>query len=523
MKICYNVLKMNLSAQEIILLVITSISAVDFIIFSTLFIIYLVYIQYKSPSISYKICSFFILMFFIAFKTLHIPAFLANISFFNINFPYSDILLQILTWTNILLAFFPILFAYITIFHKNKKIQDLPIFQKHVNIVMPIYNETPEVLFNAIESVLNLTYDSNSIHLFLGFDNDSLVPELNYLVDKFEITELLPTFTEITVKNIKITICRFKHGGKKSVQNGVYDYIKSIYTTAFLDSSLLFFIDSDIRLDTNSLFLFNEYLFKNGKNAATGIISCITSEKLNFLSFYQDIEYISGQIFWRNMESYFGTTSCLPGAFTILKWTSFSNVADKYFAKTTYDDNFEYQRFYLGEDRYLTHLLMENEYFKIGFCESARCKTDAPDTLSALLKQRKRWFLGHISNDTWLLSSFQLWKQYPLFTLFNFLNNSRNTSIYVYLLYFVLLFNKNLRFISWFLFVILPILFNWLFIIFYAFRLKRKMNIIFYIIIILFQPVLSMFFMYYTIIHIHQQSWGGIRVEKQTNEFLTSS
>jgi hypothetical protein len=80
---------------------------------------------------------------FITFKTIHIPAFLSYISFLGINFPYADTLLTLLTWTNITLAIFPLLSAYITIFRKKHETIDKNCY-KHVNIIMPIYNEDPE-------------------------------------------------------------------------------------------------------------------------------------------------------------------------------------------------------------------------------------------------------------------------------------------------------------------------------------------------------------------------------------------
>jgi cellulose synthase/poly-beta-1,6-N-acetylglucosamine synthase-like glycosyltransferase len=190
----------------------------------------------------------------------------------------------------------------------------------------------------------------------------------------------------------------------------------------------------------------------------------------------------------------------------------------EYVKKTIYDDDVDYQRFYLGEDRYLTHLLMEIEPWKLGFCDSARCKTDAPNTIPALLKQRRRWYLGHISNEIWMMSSSKLWKSYPLLCLFNLVNNTRNTSIYIYLLYFVVIFNENTSILMWLMFIVLPIILNWLFLIFYSIRIRRKMNIIFYLVILLIQPIISMMYMYYTIWTMRQRSWGGARVEARVSD-----
>jgi cellulose synthase/poly-beta-1,6-N-acetylglucosamine synthase-like glycosyltransferase len=201
-----------------------------------------------------------------------------------------------------------------------------------------------------------------------------------------------------------------------------------------------------------------------------------------------------------------------------MRYSSLKKVSDIYFNKTEFEDDSDYHRFYLGEDRYLTHLLMEAEPWKIGFCEAARCKTDAPKSIQALLKQRRRWALGHIANDTWMMSSVKLWKTYPLLSIFNFLNNSRNSSIYVYLLYFVLFLNKDVPIWTWFIFIILPVILNWVFILTYAIKIRRKMNILFYVMILAIQPIFSMMYLYYTIWTIKTKSWGGVRVDRAQKE-----
>ncbi len=512
---------MQITFSDCVKLVTSSICMIDFVTFFIVFLVYLLYVGYKSDSIFTSFGVFCIITLFSMFKAIHIPVFLSYIKkFVPIDIPYTDILFQILIWVNILLSALPLLAACITIV-KRKSNKTKEFNYKFVNIIMPIYNEEPKVLMSAIQSVRKLDYPNKKIHLFLAFDDQYITNTYKYIAQKFGITDLkeIITFTD----SITISLCRFKHGGKKSAQEGAYNIIKKIYKPSLLVDSLLFFIDSDIQLKSDCLTEYVKYLQIYNKSCATGIITCKTSENLHFLSYFQDVEYISGQILWRNFENYLQTTSCLPGAFTILKWTSFNAVSKKYFGKKIYKNIFDYQRFYLGEDRYLTHLLMENEWGKIGFCEKARCKTEAPLTISGFLKQRKRWFLGHIANDTWLISSLKLWFRYPLFTLFNFLNNSRNTSIYIYLLYYVILFDNTVPFYLGLLYILLPICLNWLFIIIYAFRLNRKMNILFYIINILIQPIFYTVTMYYTLFNISKMSWGGVRVERPKSFILENN
>lgn len=509
-----------LEIQDIIILMITCLSLIDFLVFSTLFSVYLLNITIRYTVLNVRILSFVILLLFLSLKALHIPIFLSNIKFVKILYiPYTDYIIYTLTWINIILAAIPLIITINTFVKKyfSKPFDKAKYKNNFVCIIMPIYNEKPEALWEAIKSVNNLEYNKKKIHLYLAFDDDKEPEAFLYLIDKYNLHDKIndSKIDIIHDNGWKISICRFPHEGKKSAQNGAYSLIKKTYTIEELNRSYIFFIDSDIILKEDCVIQFMHHMDIHDKTSLTGLITCITSKNRSLLLLYQDIEYISGQIFWRNTENTFGATSCLPGAFTILKFKTFNNISTEYFNKKNYDNTFDYQRFYLGEDRYLTHLLMKQEDWKIGFCEAARCKTEAPETFNALFKQRRRWFLGHISNDTMLLSSVSFWKKYPILTILNFLNNSRNTSIYIYIMYFALLFNKNTSFILWLLFIILPILLNWIFLIYYSVYLNRKINIFSYLIILIFQPIIGTLYMYYTVLSIREKSWGGIRIEKE--------
>lgn len=508
-----------MNTSDIIKCIITIISAIDFIVFIIYFMKFMSVIPYKSKQLSTKIGSILVIICFIIFKAMHVPMFLLTISIINYEIPYSQILLQVLAYINISLIAIPLYLAIYTSYILNKK-TDLRNYDKNkVKIIMPIYNEEPVDLYNAIKSILNLNYNKKNIHVYLAFDEDNETPAYKYILEKFGIPESKPKIT-IDIEGILISICKFKHGGKKSAQYGAFKEIENDYTC--LNHDYLFFIDSDIILDKNCLLEFNYYAEKNNKNCLTGMITCIASNKPTFLTYYQDIEYISGQIFWRNFETILGGAStCLPGAFTFLKYSSLKKVSDIYFKKVEYQDITDYHRFYLGEDRYLTHLLMESEPWKIGFCEKAKCKTNGPKTLQSLLKQRRRWALGHIANSTWMMSSIKLWELYPILSLFNFFNNARNSSIYIYLLYFIVLFNSQITLITYLLFIILPIVLNYIFIIFYAVTTRRRMNILFYIIIVILEPIFNMMYLYYSIYTINKQTWGGIRTKPELKKIIT--
>ena len=507
---------MYLSLQQIIILIITIIAICDFLLFTILFLMYLFNITIRAKKINLKIGSVFISIFFIGFKLLYVPIFMSTLQF--ISYKSNDIVNYIIIIVNISLTIIPLVTTLFTFLrHYFIKVEDHLYKNEKVNIIIPIYNEKPESLWNTIESIKNLDYNREKIHVYLAFDDDKTPEAFIYLLDKYKISieSVLNNYCIDIDDIINISVCRFPHGGKKSAQQGAYNIIKSRNNIEELDKTYLFYIDSDIILKRDCLWQFLHHMKRFNKSCLTGMINCMTSENIKLITLYQDIEYTSGQIFWRNMENMFSATSCLPGAFTIIKFTMFNNVADKYFSKKEYNNMFEYQRFYLGEDRYLTHLLMINEPHKIGFCEAARCKTEAPDKIAGLLKQRRRWFLGHMSNDTCMLSSMNIWKMYPLFTLFNFLNNARNISIYIYIVYFSLLLNYKTSVLFWFLYIIMPTVLKWIFLTYYSIHIRRRMNIISYLIIVTLQPIFNTILMYYTLFTMNTRTWGGIRVEKE--------
>jgi chitin synthase len=54
---------------------------------------------------------------------------------------------------------------------------------------------------------------------------------------------------------------------------------------------------------------------------------------------------------------------------------------------------------HLGEDRYLTTLILKHfPNYKTKFTPDATCKTNAPDTWSILLSQRRRWINSTVHN-----------------------------------------------------------------------------------------------------------------------------
>lgn len=73
--------------------------------------------------------------------------------------------------------------------------------------------------------------------------------------------------------------------------------------------------------------------------------------------------------------------------------------------------------------------------YQIGMSTGAFCKTEAVQDFKSLLKQRRRWFLGFITNEVCMLTDIRLWLRYPFLCLIRLGQNTIRTTS---LLFFVM-------------------------------------------------------------------------------------
>lgn len=255
---------------------------------------------------------------------------------------------------------------------------------------------------------------------------------------------------------------------------------------------------------------------KQNMLAMTGIITS-TTEKNSLITLLQDMEYIHGQLFERSVESGCGSVTCLPGALTMLRFSAFRKMAKYYFADKAEqcDDLFDYGKCHLGEDRWLTHLFMigAKERYQIQLCTGAFCKTEAVQTYQSLLKQRRRWFLGFITNEVCMLTDIRLWKRYPLLCIVRFMQNTIRTTA---LLFFIMVLsiittsNKIKNLPVGFIAVSLGL--NWLLMLYFGAKLRR-FKIWLYPVMFVINPFFNWVYMVYGIFTAGQRTWGGPRAD----------
>lgn len=393
-------------------------------------------------------------------------------------------------------------------------------------IVMPCYKEEPEVLLTAIDSVVDCDYPPSCLHVFLSFDGDQVDELYLKTIESLGVPltlENYPKSIDVTYRMARITVSRFPHGGKRHCQKSTYKLIDKIYTEYLKRNDNLFvlFIDSDCLLDKYCIqnFMYEMELKPGSKHnmlAMTGVITS-TTVKNSLITLLQDMEYVHGQLFERSVESGCGSVTCLPGALTMLRFSAFRTMAKYYFADKAEqcDDLFDYGKCHLGEDRWLTHLFMigAQQRYQIQLCTGAFCKTEAVQTYKSLLKQRRRWFLGFITNEVCMLTDIRLWKRYPLLCIVRFANNTIRTTA---LLFFIMVIsiittsNKVKNLPVGFIAVSLGL--NWLLMVYFGGKLRR-FKVWAYPVMFLINPFFNWLYMVYGIFTAGQRTWGGPRAD----------
>ncbi|KAK7697893.1 hypothetical protein SLS64_013062 [Diaporthe eres] len=395
-----------------------------------------------------------------------------------------------------------------------------------VVIVMPCYKEEPDVLITAINSVVDCDYPPSCIHVFLSFDGDQEDELYLTAIERLGVPLTLETYPksiDVAYKDARITVSRFPHGGKRNCQKATYKLIDRVYSEYLKmnDNLFILFIDSDCILDRMCLqnFLYDmEFSPGNQRNmlAMTGVITS-TTKRHSIITLLQDMEYIHGQLFERSVESGCGSVTCLPGALTMLRFSAFRRMAKYYFAgKAEHcEDLFDFAKDHLGEDRYLTHLFMigAKRRFQIQMCTSAFCKTEAVQTYASLVKQRRRWFLGFITNEACMLTDWRLWRRYPVLVLYRFCQNTiRTTALLFFVMVLALLSTEKSIADLPVGFIAVSLGLNWLMMIYFGAKLRRY-KIWLYPMMFVLNPFFNWYYMVYGIFTAGQRTWGGPRAD----------
>ncbi|KAJ2559820.1 hypothetical protein EV175_000134 [Coemansia sp. RSA 1933] len=130
------------------------------------------------------------------------------------------------------------------------------------------------------------------------------------------------------------------------------------------------------------------------------------NENKSWTTMIQVYEYFISHHMAKAFESLFGSVTCLPGCFCMYRLRTtegkpllIAKPVMEAYSELHVDTLHKKNLLSLGEDRYLTTLMMKNfPQFKLKFIHDAKCKTLAPEEWTVLMSQRRRWINSTVHN-----------------------------------------------------------------------------------------------------------------------------
>ncbi len=222
-----------------------------------------------------------------------------------------------------------------------------------VSVIVPAYREAA-VIVRTIESLLAQRYDG-VLHVIVVDDGS---PDDTYAVAR-----------DAFVGNARVTVFTKPNGGKSSALN---------FGMTHAHGEIMIGLDADTLFEPDTVAELVKPLARAEVAAVAG--NAKVGNRLNLLTRWQAIEYVTSQNLDRRAFSLLNGITVVPGA--VGAWRREAVLAAGGFSHDT-----------LAEDQDLTLALLSKGY-EISYAPHAVAWTEAPDTVRGLIKQRFRWSFG---------------------------------------------------------------------------------------------------------------------------------
>lgn len=241
---------------------------------------------------------------------------------------------------------------------KDKNQSKLPVLENYpkVSIIVPAYNE--EV--NIVSSLYNLQKQTYPNFEIIFVDDGSKDKTFSLVQEEFKDNPKLKIFTKT-------------NGGKATALN---------FGIAKSDAEYIVCIDADTKLQQDAVsYLIAKFLnAKPEENLGAVAGNVKVGNRINWLTKWQSIEYITSQNFDRLAYANINAITVIPGAIGAFKKEILEKLGG-------------YSSDTLAEDCDLTVRILREGY-SIGNENRAVAVTEAPENVSQFLKQRFRWNYG---------------------------------------------------------------------------------------------------------------------------------
>ncbi|KAL1920103.1 uncharacterized protein VTP21DRAFT_1249 [Calcarisporiella thermophila] len=249
----------------------------------------------------------------------------------------------------------------------------------------------------------------------------------------------------------------------------------------------------------------------------------LANERDSWVTMIQVYEYYISHNLSKAFESLFGSVTCLPGCFCMYRIRTteknipliVSNAMVEDYGENRVDTLHKKNLLHLGEDRYLTTLMMKHfPTHKLKFIPDAQCRTNAPDRWSVLLSQRRRWINSTIHNLAELmflphLCGFCCFSM--RFVVFiDLFATLVMPAMVIYLVYLLFIVVTSTSIVPWASIIMLCAVYG---LQAFIFLIRRKWEHIGWMFFYIFAiPVFSFYIPLYAFWHFDDFSWGNTRV-----------
>lgn len=271
---------------------------------------------------------------------------------FDTNYSIMTVIQAIFIWSLTLSFWQTMLFVPLAIrgVAKESQLTDPQVWPK-ISVIVPAYNEE-KVIRTTIESLLATDYPDKEIILVDDGSKDQ-------------------TYAIASQYKDRIKVIHKENGGKASALNQGL-----LYTTG----NIVTIVDADTIIGNSALKHIARGMAQENVAAVAGNIKI--RNKMNWLTWCQALEYLSGIQIMRRGLDYFGAITIVPGALGAFK-------------KKKLEEAGTYHKETLVEDFDATMKVLRSGMVVSG-SNKATSYTQAPQTLQDFWKQRKRWYRGNL-------------------------------------------------------------------------------------------------------------------------------
>ncbi|KAJ3108426.1 hypothetical protein HDU97_001133 [Phlyctochytrium planicorne] len=303
----------------------------------------------------------------------------------------------------------------------------------------------------------------------------------------------------------------------------LYHHMKNIIGVNPSFYEYILMVDADTEVFADSLNVLISTMIHDSRIMGICGETLISNEKESWTTMIQVYEYFISHHLAKAFESLFGSVTCLPGCFCMYRVRTPTKNIPLLVAPAVLQDYSENEvdtlhlknLLHLGEDRYLTTLMMKNfPNLKLSYTPDAKCKTYVPDRWPVLLSQRRRWINSTVHNLVELVMLPQLcgfccfsMRFIVFFDLFSTVVQPAALVYIVYLIYSVITSPDQLPLIS---IIMIALIYGLQAIIFI---IKGQWAQIGWMLVYLIAtPIFSFYIPIYAFWHFDDFSWGNTRV-----------